>query len=248
MTVDFNAQFFENPEVSEFITRTASEDYDMSQPEAIRLRAMISAQYRMMNNTWFQYEVGTITREQLESLLYPAVLNYQRRGRMRLEWQKGEDRHLLDPDLVEYLDSKIYATTRSSDSNEEAIAKLRVESNEAIRNHDSDAIVALFDEKYQITTGSGVLYHGSAETEKKTWDEIFDQFPDVVYVRTPSKIEISASETRAAETGDWVGTWTTPNGEIRLSGRYFASWIMVNGEWKLQSEMFVTMDCSGEDC
>lgn len=109
MTVDFNAQFFENPEVSEFIARTASEEYEMSQPEAIRLRAMISAQYRMMNNTWFQYEVGTITWEQLESLLYPAVLNYQRRGRMRLEWETGDDRLLLDPDLVEYLDSKILA-------------------------------------------------------------------------------------------------------------------------------------------
>ena len=43
MTVDFNAQFFENPEVSEFIARTASEDYELTAGEAIRLRAMISA-------------------------------------------------------------------------------------------------------------------------------------------------------------------------------------------------------------
>jgi len=110
MTVDFNAQFFENPEVSEFIARTASEDYELSASEAVRLRAMISASYRVMNNTWFQYEVGTITEQQVESLLYPAILNFRRRGRMRLEWEKGEDRLLLDPDLVEYMDKEIYET------------------------------------------------------------------------------------------------------------------------------------------
>lgn len=108
MTVDFNAQFFENPEVSRFIAKTASEDYELSADEAIRLRAMISASYRMANNIWFQYEVGTITRSQMESLLYPSVLNFKRRGRMRLEWEQGADRMLLDPNLVEYLNKKIY--------------------------------------------------------------------------------------------------------------------------------------------
>lgn len=108
MTVDFNAQFFENPEVAEFIAKTASEDYELSADEAIRLRAMISASYRMMNNIWFQYEVGTITEMQMASLLYPSVLNFKRRGRMRLEWEEGADKALLDPNLVEYLDKKIY--------------------------------------------------------------------------------------------------------------------------------------------
>jgi hypothetical protein len=66
MTVDFNSQFFENPEVAQFIARTASEDYELAPDEAIRLRAMISASYRMANNIWFQYEVGTITEQQME--------------------------------------------------------------------------------------------------------------------------------------------------------------------------------------
>jgi hypothetical protein len=64
----------------------------------------------MANNIWFQYEVGTITEQQMESLLYPSVLNFQRRGRMRLEWEKGADKLLLDPNLVKYLDRKIYET------------------------------------------------------------------------------------------------------------------------------------------
>ena len=110
MTVAFNAQFFENPEVSEFIAMTASEDYELTDAEAIRLRSMISATYRLMNNTWFQYKVGTISEQQMESLLYPAVLNFRRRGRMQLEWSEGEDKLLLDPGLVEYLDKEINET------------------------------------------------------------------------------------------------------------------------------------------
>ncbi len=110
MIIDFNAQFFENPEVSEFIARTASDEYELTASEANRLRAMISASYRMLNNYWFQYGVGTITKPQMESLVYPFVLNFRRRGRMRLEWENGEDRLLLDPDLVEYLDKEIYET------------------------------------------------------------------------------------------------------------------------------------------
>lgn len=108
MTVDFNAQFFENPEVSDFVAKTASEDYELTPGEAIRLRAMISASYRMMNNIWFQYEVGTISESQVESLLYPFTLNFKRRGRMRAEWERGADKLLLDPGLVAYLDRRIY--------------------------------------------------------------------------------------------------------------------------------------------
>jgi hypothetical protein len=110
MIVDFNAQFFETPEVSEFIERTASEDYELTASEAIRLRAMISAQYRMTDNVYYQYKVGTISERRMESLLHPLVLNLRRRGRMRVEWEKGEDKLLLDPGVVEYLDKKIYET------------------------------------------------------------------------------------------------------------------------------------------
>lgn len=107
MTVDFNAQFFENPEVADFIARSAAADYELTPGEAIRLRAMISAQYRMTDNIYFQYKVGTISRERMESLLHPLVLNLRRRGKMRAEWENGEDRLLLDPGVVEYIDSKI---------------------------------------------------------------------------------------------------------------------------------------------
>ena len=128
------------------------------------------------------------------------------------------------------------------------IEEIRTASNEAVRKHDADGIVASFDQAYQITTGSGKLFHDNPEQEKALWSEIFNQFPDVTYVRTPSRIDVSSYLPRAAESGDWVGHWTTEDGRIEVGGSYFASWIKVDGTWKIQSETFVTLYCSGDGC
>ncbi len=104
---DVNAVFLANPEVSVFIARTASGDGDLDPHDGIRLRAFISQQYRHADNIYFQYQIGTISRRQMESLLYPMVLNFQRRGRLREEWETGADKLLLNRDLVTYLDGEI---------------------------------------------------------------------------------------------------------------------------------------------
>ena len=102
-----NGIFLENPEVSEFIGRTASGEGELALHDAIRLRAFISSQYRHADNVYFQYEIGTISERQMESLLHPIVLNFQRRGRLRDAWQSGADKALLSPTLVTYLEKKI---------------------------------------------------------------------------------------------------------------------------------------------
>ena len=102
-----NGIFLDNPEVSVFVARTASGEGELDPHDAIRLRAFISSQYRHADNVYFQYQIGTISRRQMESLLHPIVLNFQRRGRLRDEWLKGADRALLSPDLVDYLEQKI---------------------------------------------------------------------------------------------------------------------------------------------
>ncbi len=134
------------------------------------------------------------------------------------------------------------------ESDQKEILTIRASSNEAIRNHDAEAVVASFDDTYQITTGSGKLFHDSPEQEKDLWAEIFAQYPDVVYVRTPAKIEVSTYRPRAAESGNWVGNWTTGKGTIEIGGTYSASWLKIDGRWKIQSEMFVTLYCSGDGC
>jgi len=71
---------------------------------------------------------------------------------------------------------------------------------------------------------------------------------DVLYVRAPESIEISADYPLAAETGTWVGTWSTSQGPVRTGGRYSAMWRQVDGEWKVRSELFVALYCGGVSC
>jgi hypothetical protein len=63
----------------------------------------------------------------------------------------------------------------------------------------------------------------------------------VLYVRTPDTIEVSASQTRAAEIGTWVGTATENGVARRWGGRYAAHWVLVDGTWKIRAELFVTL-------
>lgn len=133
-------------------------------------------------------------------------------------------------------------------SEQDKISEIRAGSNEAIRKHDADGIVASFAKTYQITTGSGKLFHDSPEKERELWRRIFAQFPDVIYVRTPARIDVSTYLPRAGESGNWVGNWTSEKGRVEVGGSYFASWLKVDGHWKIQSEMFVTLYCSGDGC
>jgi hypothetical protein len=139
-------------------------------------------------------------------------------------------------------------TYADSSTDEDRIAEIRAKSNQAIQDHDAEEIVSYFDETYQITTGSGLLYHGDRETEKGNWAEHFAQLSDVVYVRTPTNIDVGSYLPRAAESGKWVGTWTSEEGPIEVGGSYSASWRKIDGHWKIQSEMFVTLYCKGDAC
>jgi hypothetical protein len=105
-----NGIFLANPEVSEFIARTGSGADKLTPSDAIRLRAFISSMYRHADNIYFQYQIGTIDRRQMESLLIPMILNMRRRGTLRTAWEEGPDKSLLHPDLVEYIEGEIRNT------------------------------------------------------------------------------------------------------------------------------------------
>ncbi len=127
------------------------------------------------------------------------------------------------------------------------VRSLRKQSNAAIARHDVEAVVSFLDVEYQVTVGSGDLFHGRAE-ERERWRAEFARAGDVLYVRTPESVEVSSSGERAAEIGVWVGSWTTPNGPRRVGGRYAAHWRRVGGSWKIRAELFVTLRCEGVGC
>jgi len=127
------------------------------------------------------------------------------------------------------------------------IRSLRNQSNAAIARHDAEAVVSFLDAEYQITVGSGDLFHGKA-AELGAWRAEFARAADLVYVRKPESVELSTSGERAAEIGAWVGSWTTPKGSLRFRGRYAAHWRKVGGLWKIRAELFVTLSCEGVGC
>ncbi len=129
----------------------------------------------------------------------------------------------------------------------ETIKAVRAASNQAIVGQDADAIVSFFDEVYVITTGAGVIESGR-DAQVDSWREHFDQFPDVVYVRSPTEVTLSEAGSRAIEIGAWVGTRTAEGGPQKKGGRYTAYWRNAEGNWKIRSELFVTLYCEGADC
>lgn len=130
---------------------------------------------------------------------------------------------------------------------ERAIRAIRDASNEAIARHDLDAFLSSIDDPYQATAGSSSFAPDRAALRRVIGDQ-FSRFDDLRYVRTPSAIRLSASDPLAWEEGEWVGTWTLPEGEHRSGGRYAAQWRKVDGVWKIHSELFVTLFCEGAGC
>ena len=134
-----------------------------------------------------------------------------------------------------------------SDDDEQRIRVLRAESNDAIARHDVPSIMSTVDDEFQATGGGGSMLQSRAEMDA-AWTGMFEEFDDIVYVRSIESVEISTSSPLAAEIGTWVGTWTTPRGPIRTGGRYSASWRKSDGSWTIRSELFVTLFCEGSGC
>jgi ketosteroid isomerase-like protein len=124
------------------------------------------------------------------------------------------------------------------------IRALRAESNAAIAAHDFEAMRRFFVDDYTILPGSS----GASFDIEAFRRRIAPTFADptfVTYVRTPTRIIVGGSGKRAAETGRWVGTWRTPQGEMRLSGIYQAMWVPTPAGWRLKNESFVSLRCVG---
>ena len=134
-----------------------------------------------------------------------------------------------------------------NESAAEQVRSARADYNDAIARHDVPAIVAFLDEEYQITTSLGQLLQGP-DAEAAGWQELFATRQDLLYVRSPESIEISNDYPLAAETGTWLGTWSTSDGPVRTGGRYAAMWRQVDGTWKVRSELFVALFCEGIRC
>ena len=126
----------------------------------------------------------------------------------------------------------------------EQIAAARARSNAAIAAHDTAAIAREWMPDIHVVASSSSQTAG-ADANAKAMQAAFTRRPDTKWVRTPRTIRVFDAWQVASEEGDWVGTWTDPDGPVRIGGTYLAQWRHIDGHWRIQAEVFVPLTCTG---
>jgi len=140
----------------------------------------------------------------------------------------------------------------STPRDETIIRDSRAASNEALAAHNAAAFAQILKDDSTVVAASGKVTQGRAARQQEI-ESRWKAQPDLVFVRTPTSIEISRSDPAASERGTWTAHTTTPAGPADSRGDYSAVWrktISSAGlpSWTIASELFVTLDCSGPGC
>jgi ketosteroid isomerase-like protein len=140
----------------------------------------------------------------------------------------------------------------STPRDETIIRDSRSASNAALASHNAAAFAQVLKDDATVVAASGKVIQGRAAMQKKIESRWSSQ-PDLVFVRTPTTIDISRSDPAASERGSWTGHATTPAGLADWRGDYLAVWrktITTAGlpSWTIASEVFVALDCTGAGC
>lgn len=129
-------------------------------------------------------------------------------------------------------------------SDEQQIRSARDRSNLAIAKHDLDGIAAAWLDDVHIVSSTSAQGAGKAANRQRLAAQ-FKSRPDTIYVRTPVAIDVFEPWNVASERGEWVGTWTEPDGKLEIGGTYQAQWRKIDGRWLIQAELFVPARCKG---
>ena len=104
--------------------------------------------------------------------------------------QSLSNRHGRSRSFLALLMLALAATTAWASDDIEAIQSTRMKSNAAIARHDVDTLQSALDEDFVITISTGDIER-SRDEHGRSFAAHFEQFPDVVYVRTPTEITLS---------------------------------------------------------
>ena len=123
-----------------------------------------------------------------------------------------------------------------------AIRTARAEQNRAIAAGDAERIASYWTDDVTVRSGLGASVAGRAAYREKIVAS------GLVYVRTPTTIEVSDHWPLAFETGSWTARRGGASGPETMAGRYSAQWVKHDGRWLIRSEVFVALTCSGVGC
>lgn len=124
------------------------------------------------------------------------------------------------------------------------IGAARARSNAAIAAHDTAAIAREWMPDLHVVSSTSGQNAGAA-ANLRSMQAQFDRRPDTRWVRTPARITVNERWDVAAEAGRWIGTWTDPDGPVRITGTYLAQWRRAAAGWRIQAEVFVPLECTG---
>lgn len=143
--------------------------------------------------------------------------------------------------LFFFVAASLAHATESFPDDAATIAKVRAASNAAIAAHDAALTASFLTADIHVTTGSGTTLDGRDAVLKK-FETLFSTQRDLVYTRTPTRIEISHASPLAAEHGTWQGHWTDAGKAMEACGEYLAMWRKTGETWLIRSELFVTLE------
>ena len=133
----------------------------------------------------------------------------------------------------------------STPSDTTGVRNVRALSNQAIALHDSVAFASSLRADLRVTTSTGKHYDNRDQYLASMAGQ-WRSDTSMRYVRTPSRIEVSADRVRASEEGTWAGT--AGGGASTFGGCYLAHWVREGGNWVLIAELFVGLRCDGPAC
>lgn len=125
-----------------------------------------------------------------------------------------------------------------------AIVAARARSNAAIARHDTVGVAREMMPDVTIVSSTSAAGTGIATNIARMAAQ-FARRPDTRWVRTPESVVVFDAWGVASERGQWVGTWTEPDGPLVIRGSYEAQWRRVDGTWRIQGELFVPLRCEG---
>ena len=127
---------------------------------------------------------------------------------------------------------------------EEEIRALRKSSNAAMAAHNVRGVVDMMVADVAVIGGNGGILSGR-DASDSSFTRQFADTKFITYVRTPNRIDMSATRPLAAEAGDWVGRSIQADGPRESRGTYLAMWTHTDAGWRIRSELFVTLTCTG---
>jgi uncharacterized protein (TIGR02246 family) len=134
-----------------------------------------------------------------------------------------------------FLMAQLTFAQKNTDEEVMLIKSLRAASNDALAKHDVEGMSKYWLDDLVLVRGNSSHLVGK-DTIVAAWRKLFKDNPTVNYVRVPTQITISSTDTLAWETGTWKAFNSYSSG-----GSYSAMWKKTNNNWKILAELFVSL-------